>query len=84
MSTRSSLQTYLTDEERAKAIDEIVSFFAEERDENIGTIAAGEVLDFFLSRLAPPIYNTGIHDARAWFEHAISTMSVDYDMLLRQ
>lgn len=43
--------------------EEIISFFYQERDEEIGEIAAEAVLDFCLEKLGPYIYNEGIQDA---------------------
>jgi uncharacterized protein (DUF2164 family) len=43
--------------------EEIKSFFYQERDEEIGEIAADAFLDFCLEKLGPYIYNEGIQDA---------------------
>ncbi len=42
-----------------------MSYFENERDEALGLIAADEVLSFFITAIAPHIYNKGIDDARA-------------------
>ncbi|WP_338788572.1 DUF2164 domain-containing protein [Metabacillus sp. FJAT-53654] len=43
--------------------EEIISFFYEERDEEIGEIAAEAFLDFCLEKLGPYFYNEGVQDA---------------------
>jgi uncharacterized protein (DUF2164 family) len=43
--------------------EEIISFFYEERDEQIGEIAAETILDFCLEKLGPYFYNEGVQDA---------------------
>lgn len=43
--------------------EEIISFFYQERDEEIGEIAAEAFLDFCLEKLGPYFYNEGIQDA---------------------
>lgn len=50
-------------ERREDLIDEIKTFFYEERDEEIGDLAASIVLDFFIDRIAPEFYNQGIFDS---------------------
>jgi uncharacterized protein (DUF2164 family) len=73
----------ITDEERNGAVDKIMTYFAEERDEEIGRIAAAEVLDMFLEVLGPKIFNTGLLEGKAWLKIRLTDMEVDYDMLLR-
>lgn len=54
----------LTAEERVRVQKSIVDYFLTEREEEVGLIAAGEVLDFFLQRVAPLVYNHAIEDVR--------------------
>ena len=44
-------------------IYEIKKYFLEEKDEDLGDLASDMVLDFFIEKLAPEIYNQGIQDA---------------------
>lgn len=44
-------------------IDSIKEYFYNEREEELGDLAAGMILDFFLEELAPEIYNKGVYDA---------------------
>lgn len=44
-------------------ISEIKNYYSNERDEVIGELAAGMLLDFFMDRLAPEIYNQGVYDS---------------------
>lgn len=54
----------LPKEDRGKAIDRIISFFLDELGEEIGIIAASELLDFFESDVAPMIYKKAILDSK--------------------
>ncbi|NLV25573.1 MAG: DUF2164 domain-containing protein [Methanomicrobiales archaeon] len=56
----------LTKERRQDLISEIKDFFLTEREETIGDLAAGMILDFFMEKLAPEIYNQGIYDAHRY------------------
>ena len=73
----------ITDEERKGAVDKIITFFAEERDEEIGRVAATEVLDMFLEMLGPKIFNTGLIEGKEWLKIRLTDMEMDYDVLLR-
>lgn len=53
-------------EKRKELLEEIKEYFLEERDEELGDLAAGLMLDFFLERLGPPLYNQGIIDAHGY------------------
>ena len=71
----------LTDEHRATAKEDIIYFFESERDEKIGVIAAEQLLDFFLERIGPKVYNRGIEDARKALEERLSEFSYDLEEL---
>ncbi|MFZ1720984.1 MAG: DUF2164 domain-containing protein [Microgenomates group bacterium] len=55
---------YLTKEQRNKAIKSIISFFFDERNEEIGIIAAEEVLEFIETEIAAQIYSKALLDAK--------------------
>ena len=50
---------------RAQAIQSIQAYFGEKRDEEIGNLEAGFLLDFFLDQIGPTIYNRAVGDAQA-------------------
>jgi len=54
----------LTDERKAQLVDEIITFFKTKRNEQIGMVAAGEILDFFLQALVEDVYNKAISDTK--------------------
>lgn len=41
----------------------IKNYFLQERDEEIGDLAVELILDFFLEKLGPEIYNQGVYDS---------------------
>ncbi|OIO18694.1 MAG: hypothetical protein AUJ37_04980 [Candidatus Magasanikbacteria bacterium CG1_02_41_34] len=71
----------ITKDERRYAIDKIMTFFSEERDEDIGMIAAEEVLDMFLELIGPTLHNSAITEAKDWFKTKLADIEVDYDLL---
>lgn len=74
----------LSDEERKHAIDEIIGYFATERGEELGIIAAGELLDMFLRTTGGAIYNHALDDLRPLLEKNLATTLLDIDTTLRK
>lgn len=74
----------LSDEERKHAIDEIIGYFATERGEEMGVIAAGELLDMFLRTTGGAIYNHALDDLHPLLEKNLATTLLDIDTDLRK
>ena len=55
----------LDKEPRSQAIKSIQGYFEEKRDEELGNLEAGFLLDFFLEQIGPIIYNRAVSDAQA-------------------
>jgi len=72
----------LTDEQRKKALDDIIYFFESEREEQIGQIAAEQVLNFFQETIGAAIYNRGIMDAKRALESRVDELKYDLDDLI--
>lgn len=72
----------LSADEKSKAVSDIIHFFEEERNEEIGQIAASQVLDFFMEAVSPLIYNKGILDAKSALQSRIEEANYDLDELL--
>jgi len=53
----------LNEEKRIAMISAIKDFFQKERDEVIGDLASALILDLFMEKLAPEVYNQGIYDS---------------------
>lgn len=71
----------LSKDQRQAAINKIITFFAESRDETIGIIQAEEVLDFFLQIASADLYNLGVSDTKALLHRRIEDIQVDLDLL---
>ena len=69
-SMRNENQIRLTKERRDEMLDEIKNYFSKEREEEIGYLAAGLILDFILLKLAPEFYNQGVVDAHHYMRDA--------------
>ena len=63
---------------RKELIAAIRAYFAENQDESIGDLKAGLLLDFFVQKLGPPVYNQGIKDAQAYFQARIEDLETEF------
>ncbi|MCP3029765.1 DUF2164 domain-containing protein [Halobacillus sp. A1] len=69
----------LTKEQREYMVERIQTYFELERDEEIGTIASEQLLQFMIQELGPFMYNKGINDARQMVEQKV--VNLDEDLL---
>jgi uncharacterized protein (DUF2164 family) len=58
-------------------ISEIQHFFYEERREEIGNLAAENILEFVKNQLGPYFYNEAIKDARHLMEEKLASVEDD-------
>lgn len=72
----------LTTEKRNGGIKEIISHFKIEKNEDIGVIAAGDFLDFFLQLIGEDIYNKGVRDSKAILKQRFEDLDIDLELLL--
>ncbi len=61
--------------QKLKLVEEIIHYFNNEREEEIGVLSAELLLDFFITKIAPEFYNLGIKDAMAYMNQSIEDMA---------
>jgi len=61
----------VTKERRDDMVSEIKNYFSKEKEEEIGDLAAGLILDFILEKIAPEFYNQGVYDSHKYMEDAV-------------
>lgn len=59
------------------AIVSIQRYFAENMDEEIGGLAAGALLAFFLKEVGPLVYNKAVADAQARLQARVMELDVE-------
>lgn len=64
----------LTKDQREGALASLQRYFAERREEDLGNLEAGELLDFFLKEIAPGAYNQAIADAQAVLQDRVAEL----------
>lgn len=66
-----------TKQQKDSMIADIQRFFYEERNEEIGNLAAENVLEFVKSRLGPHFYNEAIKDAQSLMDQKMASIEED-------
>jgi uncharacterized protein (DUF2164 family) len=66
---------------RKEVISLIQAYFQQERDEELGDLAAELLFEFFEKQLGPLIYNQAIDDVRTWFGQKLPYLEADLDLL---
>lgn len=61
----------LSKEKKEDMISAIKNYFSEEREEEIGDLAADLILDFIIDKLAPEFYNQGVYDSYKYMSDRI-------------
>lgn len=64
----------LTKEQKKQAIKDIRAYFASDRDEEIGDLAAELILDFIAEKLGPYFYNQAIIDIQKYMSEKVEDM----------
>ena len=60
---------------REQAVSSIKKYFEENMPQEVGDLAAGLLLDFFVEEIGPLIYNRAIADAQSRMERYMSDIS---------
>lgn len=84
MSTTKRKWDLLSKERRAILIKQVITYFKTKRDQEIGVIAAEEILDFFLEALSEEIYNKAINDSKTTIKQTFENLEIDLDLLLNK
>jgi uncharacterized protein (DUF2164 family) len=72
----------LSKERRAGLLREIITHFKTSHDQEIGMLAAEDILDFFLQSLGPDLYRKAINDTRNVVRQNAENLDVDLDLLI--
>lgn len=64
----------LSKEQKKRAIQDIREYYARERDEEIGNLAAEIILDFIIEKIGPYIYNQAVADVQKYMSEKIEDM----------
>jgi uncharacterized protein (DUF2164 family) len=66
----------IPDDARPALIESIKGYFRDQRDEEIGDLQAGFLLDFVLREIGPSVYNQALADTQAYLRNVIGDLDV--------
>lgn len=75
---------FASDEKKNAYLKEIIGYFQDERNEEIGFIAAESVLDFFLETLGKQIYNKALGDAQKLSREKMEELNAEFDFIINK
>ena len=62
----------LADDRRASLLAALQRHFEAEFDEPLSDFRGQQLIEFFLQRLGPPVYNQGVHDAAGYMQERLA------------
>lgn len=71
---KKSNKIQLSNETRQDMVQKIKTYFLDERDEELGDLAAGLILDFFINELSSEFYNQGVYDSYKYMNERIDDL----------
>ena len=74
----------LSEEKRKSSIEKIIEFFKKERSEEIGIIAAEDILNLLLETIGPELYNKGVEDSVDIVKSRMEDLGLDMEVLLKK
>ncbi|MEM1246701.1 MAG: DUF2164 domain-containing protein [Acidobacteriota bacterium] len=73
-----TMRIQIDGERRKDLLREIEGYFSDAFDENISAFQAEGLLDFFVEKLGPPVYNQAIRDAHAFLQNKLADLEGDF------
>lgn len=64
----------LSKEQKEAMVSAIRTYFLEEREEDIGDLAANMMLNFIIDELAPEFYNIGVYDSYKYMSDRVEDL----------
>jgi uncharacterized protein (DUF2164 family) len=71
----------IDDEVNKKCIDEVITRIEEMDGENVGIIAAQDIIDIVAEYLGPEVYNAGIRSTKKLLQERFHDLEIDVDLL---
>lgn len=73
-----AMRIQLTAERRERMLRAIEKYFSEHFDERLSPFKTGQLLDFFVRELGPPVYNQAIRDAHAFMQERLGDLEGEF------
>ena len=70
-------EIHLDKDRKDRLVREIKAYLAENHDEDVGDLKAMLLLDFFLERLGPTVYNQALRHAQAFLQERLIDLEIE-------
>lgn len=74
----------ISEEKKREVVDAIIAFYKRERDEEIGVIAAEEILDLVVGIVGVEIFNKGVDETTKLIQDRLASVWVDVEATVRK
>lgn len=74
----------LSEAQRQTAIEAIINYFTTERDEEMGVIAAEQLLDMFLQTSGLDIYNNSVDASKKFVKSQLEELELNMEVNLKK
>ncbi|MEI7690390.1 MAG: DUF2164 family protein [bacterium] len=81
MTTKKNRFEFSSEDLKRKYLNDIIAFFQDIRGEEIGFLAAEEVLDFFTETMGEEIYRMAIKDSKKLLKERLEDIDIELDLL---
>ena len=82
MKSKRSKKIELSQEDKRDYLEEIISYFKNERNEKIGLVAAEDILDFFMDIIGDKIYKKATNDIKKLLKERMEDIEIELDFIL--
>ena len=84
MKNNKSKLSLISDEKKRGAVEAIIAFYKRERDEEIGVIAAEEILDLVVDLVGREIFNKGVDETVRLLQDRLGSVWVDVEAIVKK
>ena len=74
----------ISDEKKREVVEAIIAFYKRERDEEIGVIAAEEILELVIDLVGRDIFNKGVDETARLLQDRLSGVWVDVEATVKK
>ena len=72
------MRIQLSDDRKQQLVTAIQRYFRDNRDQELGELGAGLLLEFFVRELGAPVYNQAIRDAHDFIEEKLVDLAGEF------
>lgn len=84
MATKDKRLSLIKPEKKKIVVEALIAYYARERNEEIGMIAAEDILDFVLEQIGSDIFNKGVEETTKLIQERMTGVWLDVEALVKK